>query len=72
MKKSLTENLISNRWKKCALLKESYDRDGIRTHARRPYYSASHKVEISEHFKSHRLEFKGQRSNLKHVEKTDE
>ena len=36
MKKSLTENLISSRWKKCALLKESLDRDGIRTHALRP------------------------------------
>ena len=33
------------------------------------YYSASHKVEISERFKSHRYEFKGQSSNLKHVEK---
>ena len=32
-------------------------------------YSVSHKVEISERFKSHRLEFKGQSSNLKHVEK---
>ena len=41
MKKSLTENLISSRWKKCALLKESYDRDGIRTHARRPYWISS-------------------------------
>ena len=28
-------------------------------------YSASHKVEISERFKSYRLEFKGQRSNSK-------
>ena len=35
-------------------------------------YSVSHKVEISERFKSHRLEFKGQSSNLKHVEKIDE
>ena len=34
-------------------------------------YSAYHKVEISERFKSHRLEFKGQSSNLKHVEKID-
>ena len=36
------------------------------------YCSVSHKVEISERFKSHRLEFKGQRSILKHVEKIDE
>ena len=36
------------------------------------WYSVSHKVEISERFKSHRLEFKGQSSNLKHVEKIDE
>ena len=36
------------------------------------FYSQSHKVEISECFKSHRLEFKGQSSNLKHVEKIDE
>ena len=35
-------------------------------------YSVSHKVEISERFKSHKLEFKGQSSNLKHVEKIDE
>ena len=41
MKKSLTENLISIRWKKCALLKESYERDGIRTHAPRPYWISS-------------------------------
>ena len=34
-------------------------------------YSVSHKVEISERFKSLRLEFKGQNSNLKHVEKND-
>ena len=32
---------------------------------------ACHKVEISERFKSHRLELKGQSSNLKHVEKID-
>ena len=32
----------------------------------------SHKVEISERFKSHRLALKGQSSNLKQVEKTDE
>ena len=32
----------------------------------------SHKVEISERFKSQRLEIKGQSSNLKHVEKIDE
>ena len=36
------------------------------------WISASHKVEISECFKSHWLEFKGQSSNLKHVEKIDE
>ena len=30
------------------------------------------KVEISERFKGHRLEFKGQSSNLKHAEKIDE
>ena len=41
MKKSLTKNLISSRWKKCALLKESFDRDGIRTHALRPYWLSS-------------------------------
>ena len=35
-------------------------------------YSVSHKVEMSERFKSHSLEFKGQSSNLKHVEKIDE
>ena len=35
-------------------------------------YSVSHKVEISERFKSHRLQFKGQSSNLKHAEKIDE
>ena len=32
-------------------------------------YSVSHKVEMSERFKGHRTEFKGQNSNLKHVEK---
>ena len=32
-------------------------------------YSVSHKVEISERFKSHRTEFKSRSSNLKHVEK---
>ena len=35
-------------------------------------YSVSHKVEISERFKSHWNDFKGQSSNLKHVEKIDE
>ena len=35
-------------------------------------YSMSHKVEISQRFKSHRLEFNSQRSNLKHIEKIDE
>ena len=35
-------------------------------------YSVSHKVEISERFKSHRLEFKRQSSNLKNLEKIDE
>ena len=35
-------------------------------------YSVSHKVEISERFKSHRIEFKGQSSTLKHAEKIDE
>ena len=33
--------------------------------------SVSHKVKISERFKSHSLQFKGQGSNLKHVEKID-
>ena len=32
-------------------------------------YSVSHKVEINERFKSHWTDFKGQSSNLKHVEK---
>ena len=36
------------------------------------WYSVSHKVEISERFKGHKLEFKGQTSNLKHVEKIDD
>ena len=35
-------------------------------------YSVSHKVEISERFKNHRLEFEGQSANLKHAEKIDE
>ena len=35
-------------------------------------YSVSHKIEISERFKSHKLEFKGQASSLKFVEKIDE
>ena len=34
-------------------------------------YSVSHEVEIGKRFKSHRLEVKGQSSNLKHVEKND-
>ena len=34
--------------------------------------SVSHKVEISERFKSHWTDFKGQSSNLKHVEKIDD
>ena len=33
------------------------------------YYGVSHKVEINERFKSHWTDFKGQSSNLKHVEK---
>ena len=32
----------------------------------------SHKVEISERFKSHWNDYKGQSSNLKHVKKIDE
>ena len=36
------------------------------------FYNASHKVEISERFKNHKLEFKGQTSDLKHVKKIDE
>ena len=35
------KNLISSHWKKFASLKEKYDRDGIRTHARRPYWFGS-------------------------------
>ena len=46
--------------------------EGLRTFLSIYAYSVSHKVKISERFKSHRLEFKGQSSNLKHVEKNDE
>ena len=35
-------------------------------------YRVSHKVELSERFKSHGFEFKGQSSNLKHEDKIDE
>ena len=35
-------------------------------------YSVSHKIKISERLKSEKLDFKGQSSNLKHVEKIDD
>ena len=35
-------------------------------------YSGPHKIEISERFKNQWTDFKGQISNLKHVEKNDE
>ena len=35
------KNLMSSHWKKFALLKEKYDSEVIRTHARRPYWVSS-------------------------------